>query len=117
THRELALVSRNWNRFRDKCANRLTRETLPPLQSVDQDRLSLTLRNIDDKTLKLVNYPDLTRQARCGTYIERKIEHVFFHRFRRTDDSRPRLIYVDMAGCAGAGPAALGFDAGNGVAD
>ena len=44
-------------------------------------------------------------------HIEGKVEHVLFHLRGRTDLLAPGLLDVDVAGRAGAGPAAFGLDA------
>ncbi|CCE07845.1 hypothetical protein BRAS3843_2460031 [Bradyrhizobium sp. STM 3843] len=77
----------------------------------------LTLRSRDDQTIELVGHLDLARQARVRPHVIAEVQHVLFHRRRRPDLLAPGFVDIDMAGGAGAGAAAFGLDAGDGVAD
>src|ERR1700744_5586442 len=77
----------------------------------------LTLGRRDAEAVELVGHLDLARQARVRPHVEAEVEHVLFHRRGRTDLLLPGFVDIDMAGRAGAGAAALGLDARNGVAD
>src|SRR6185312_12680827 len=79
--------------------------------------LSLPLGNTDDEAVQFVAHLDLAGKARIRANVESEVEHVLFHRLRLADDAGPPLVDVDMAGSAGAGPAAFGLDARNAVAD
>ena len=59
---------------------------------------------------------DLARQARIWPHVGGEIEHVLLHLRRLADGLRPFVSDVDVTGGAGAGAAALGFDAGDAVA-
>src|SRR5215831_10136334 len=82
-----------------------------------QQTLGLPLRRGDDEPVEFVGDLDLARQARVRPHVETEIQHVLFHRRRRADLLAPGFVDIDMAGGAGAGAAAFGFDAGNGVAN
>lgn len=69
------------------------------------------------EAVEVVAHLDLAGQARVRPHVETEIQHVFFHRRRRADLLAPGFIDVDVAGRAGAGATAFGFNAGNGVAD
>ena len=78
------------------------------------DRSGLLFGRVDNKPFKRLAYTNLTGKPRIRPHIIGEIEHVLFHRFRRTDSLSPSRIDIDMAGRAGAGPAAFRLDAGNG---
>ena len=71
----------------------------------------------DHEAVEFVGDLDLARQPRIRPHVEAEIQHVLFHRRRRADLLAPGFIDIDVAGRAGAGAAAFGLDAGNGVAD
>ena len=77
----------------------------------------LPLRRRHHEAVEFVAHLDLARQARIRPHVETEIQHVLFHRRRRADLLAPGFVDIDVAGRAGAGAAAFGFDAGNGVAD
>src|SRR6516225_5290825 len=79
--------------------------------------LGLTLGRRDQKTIQLVAHLDLTRQPRIRPHVETEVQHVLFHRRRRTDLLAPGLVDIDMAGGASAGAATLGLDARDRITD
>src|SRR5579863_5420190 len=60
---------------------------------------------------------DLAGQSRSRPHFEGEVEHVLLHLRGLADDSGPGVVDIDMAGRAGAGAAAFGLDAGDGVAN
>src|SRR5690606_6442976 len=50
-----------------------------------------------------------------GTEILGEVEHVLLGLAALAGECRPRLVDVDMAGCAGALPAAVAVDPGHGM--
>src|SRR5271154_2853004 len=59
---------------------------------------------------------DLAGEPRAGTHLEGEVEHVLLHLRGFANDRRPFRGDIDVAGRAGAGPAALGLNAWNGIA-
>jgi hypothetical protein len=70
-----------------------------------------------DQTVELVADLDLAGEPRIGFHVEAEIQHVLLHRRRRADDLGPGFVDIDVAGGAGAGPAAFRLDARNAALD
>ena len=81
------------------------------------DLLGLPFGRRDDEAVEFVAYLDLAGKPRIRPHVEAEIEHVLFHRSWSADFLAPGFVDIHMTCRAGAGPAAFGFDAGNGVAD
>src|SRR6266446_8587957 len=77
----------------------------------------LTLRRADDKAVERGRYLDLAGQPAVGFQLLGEIQHLLFHVLARRQSRKPFRIDIDVAGGAGAGPAAIGVDAGNAVLD
>lgn len=75
------------------------------------------LGDTDDEAVKLRLKPDLAAQPAIGPDIEREVEHIFFHRGGAPGLFLPRIIDIDVAGCATARAAAFGYNAGHGMLD
>src|SRR5205814_10260087 len=82
-----------------------------------EGRSGLTFGRRHDQPVELVGDLDLAGQTRVRAHVEAEIEHVFFHRRRADDLLEAGFVDLDMAGRAGTGAAAFGFDAGNAVTD
>ena len=67
--------------------------------------------------VEIITHLDLAGQARIGLNVIGEVQHVLFHRVRRTCTVRPGVVHIDMARGAGAGAAAFGLDAGDHVLD
>ena len=77
--------------------------------------LELPFRHSNDETIEFIRHFDLTAQAAVFFDVKRKIQHVLFHIFRRTDFFLPGWIDIKMAGRTGARAAAIGINAGDAV--
>src|SRR5262249_46637546 len=78
-------------------------------------QLGLLLGNTHDETVKRVGDFDLTAQPAFAPNVESEVEHVLLHLRRASGRLAPGFIDVDMTGCASAGAAAFGGNAGYGV--
>src|ERR1700722_10851447 len=80
-------------------------------------QLGLPLRRSHGQPVEFLAHLDLARQPRARLHLIGEIEHVLFHRRRLADLLPPSVVNIDVAGRAGAGPAAFRLDAGNAVLD
>src|SRR5690606_3918013 len=71
----------------------------------------------DDQAVEVVRDPDLARQAAVRLHVRGEVEHRLLHRRGAAGLGLEVLVDIDVAGGAGAGPAAVGVDAGDVVAD
>src|SRR5208337_1660416 len=78
--------------------------------------LPLLSRRRHDEAVELLADLDLAGEPRIRPHLEGEVEHVLFHLRGLADLLRPLRRDIDVAGGAGAGAAAFGFDARNGVA-
>src|SRR5690349_8763669 len=67
--------------------------------------------NAHDEPVELRLELDLAGEAALIADVKGEIEHVLLHLRRRAGLVAPGIVDVDVAGGAGAGPAALGLDA------
>src|SRR6185437_235651 len=74
-------------------------------------------RELDLQPVKLLRHDDLAAKPRALVDIERAVEHLELLRGRRRKLRQPIFCHPDMAGGAGASPAALRFDRKAPVAD
>src|SRR5690349_5410577 len=79
--------------------------------------LSLPFRNPHSEPVERIGDLDLAGEARIRPHVIAEVEHVLFHRRGTADLLAPGVFYIDVAGRAGAGTAALGLDARHSVLD
>src|SRR4029077_13917030 len=77
---------------------------------------ALLRRRRDDEPVEGVGNLDLAGEPGIGPDLEGEVEHVLLHLGGRPDRRSPFLRDINMAGRAGAGPAAFRLDPRDGVA-
>src|SRR5438874_1592544 len=71
--------------------------------------LELLFGNPHAQAVECVGDFDLAGQSARIPHVESEIEHVFLHLGARAHFAHPFGLDIDMAGCAGAGAAAIGI--------
>src|SRR5208337_4130327 len=77
--------------------------------------LSLFGGRRDDEAVQRLADLDLAGEPRIRPDLEGEVEHVLLHLRGLADDFSPVFRDIDVAGRAGAGAAALGFNPWNGI--
>src|SRR3990170_2088993 len=71
----------------------------------------LLLGNADHEAIEPLGHLDLTGEPARRPDVESEIEHVLLHLLRASRRLAPRVIHIDVAGRASAGPATFSGDA------
>src|SRR6185503_20414084 len=79
--------------------------------------LMLAFGRSHDQSIERGRHLDLAGQPAVGLELDGEVQHLLFHVLARQQLRQPLRIDIDMAGGAGARPAAIGIDARDAVLD